>query len=138
MQSCDSCSMHDAELGLTTPHSKTLSNSIPLHKAQQALVPDHRQDTLLSLELHEMIHQPINLHKHTDNHNDTKNACQPWLGACGASLSSPGRFVLSDLIGAGNRQMMAVRQDHTSIRCINHTFTQHLQALQHLKWQPSA
>ena len=34
------------------------------------------------------------------------NAFQPGLGACGASLSSPGRLVLSDLIGARNGQMM--------------------------------
>ena len=35
--------------------------------------------------------------------------CQPRLGAYGASLS-PGRFVLSDLTEAGNRQMVNVRQ----------------------------
>ena len=34
------------------------------------------------------------------------------LGACGASLSSPGRLVLSDLTRAGNRQMAHVRQHH--------------------------
>ena len=34
------------------------------------------------------------------NNNDM---CQPGLGACGGSLSSPGRLVLSDLIGTGNR-----------------------------------
>ena len=37
--------------------------------------------------------------------------CQPGLGACVASLSSPGRLVLSDLIRAGNRQLVNVRQD---------------------------
>ena len=44
--------------------------------------------------------------------NNCNNACQPRLGACGASLSSPGRIVLSDLIRAGNRQVMNVKQDH--------------------------
>ena len=43
--------------------------------------------------------------------NNNNDACQPGLGACGASLSSPGRLVLNDLIGAGNRQMVNVRQD---------------------------
>ena len=43
----------------------------------------------------------------TDNIND---ACQPGLGACGASLSSPGRLVLSNLIGKLDR--VSVRQDH--------------------------
>ena len=38
--------------------------------------------------------------------------CQLGLGACGAALSSPGRLVLSDCIGAGNRQMVNVRHDH--------------------------
>ena len=33
-------------------------------------------------------------------HNNNINTCQPWLGACGASLSSPGRLVLSDLVEA--------------------------------------
>ena len=33
-------------------------------------------------------------------------------GVCGASPSSPGRLVLSDLIGAGDRQMVMVRQNH--------------------------
>ena len=46
------------------------------------------------------------------NHNNNNNACQPGLGACGASLSSPGSLVLSDLIGAGDRQMVNVRQHH--------------------------
>ena len=31
---------------------------------------------------------------------------------CEASLSSSGRLVLSDLTGAGNRQMVIVSQDH--------------------------
>ena len=43
--------------------------------------------------------------------NITK-ACQQGLGACGASLSSPGRLVLSDLTGAQNGQTVNVRQDH--------------------------
>ena len=46
------------------------------------------------------------------NNNNNYNAFQPGLGACGASVSSPGKLVLSDLIWAGNRQMMNVRQDH--------------------------
>ena len=45
-----------------------------------------------------------------DNNNNNNDAFQPGLGVCGASLSSPGRLVLSDLIGAGNRQMVNVRQ----------------------------
>ena len=49
-----------------------------------------------------------------DNSNNNQNARQPGLGACGASLSSPGRLVLSNLIGAGNRQMVNVRQDHVA------------------------
>ena len=44
--------------------------------------------------------------------NNNQTACQPGLGACGARLSSPGRLVLSILIGAGNIQMVNVRQDH--------------------------
>ena len=44
--------------------------------------------------------------------NNNNKACQPRLGVCGSSLSSPGRLVLSDLIRAGNRQMLNVRQDH--------------------------
>ena len=44
--------------------------------------------------------------------NNNCSTCQPRLGACGASLSSPGRLVLSNLIGVGNRQMVNVRQDH--------------------------
>ena len=44
------------------------------------------------------------------NNNNYQDAFQP--GACGASLSSPGRLVLSNLIGARNRQMVNVRQDH--------------------------
>ena len=31
-----------------------------------------------------------------DNNNNNQNECQPGLRACGASLSSPGRLVLSD------------------------------------------
>ena len=46
-----------------------------------------------------------------DNGNN-QNAFQPGLGACGASLSSPGRLVLSNLIGARNRQKVDVRQDY--------------------------
>ena len=45
--------------------------------------------------------------------------CQPGLGACGASLSSPGRRVLSDLTGAGNRQMVNIRLD-----CMAQSFQQ--------------
>ena len=37
------------------------------------------------------------------NHNN-ENVCQPGLGACGASLSSPSRLVLSDCTGAECRQ----------------------------------
>ena len=33
------------------------------------------------------------------NNNNNENAFQPGLGACRASLSSPGRLILSDLIG---------------------------------------
>ena len=40
------------------------------------------------------------------------NACQPRLGVWGASQSLPGRIGPSDLIRAGTRQMMNVRQDH--------------------------
>ena len=47
-----------------------------------------------------------------DVHCNNHHACQPRLGACGASLSSPGRLVLSDLVRAGNGQMVNVRQDH--------------------------
>ena len=47
-----------------------------------------------------------------NNNKSIHNAFQPGLGACGASLSSPGRLVLSDLIGAENRQKMNVRPDH--------------------------
>ena len=43
-----------------------------------------------------------------------ENAFQPGLGVCGASLSFAGRLVLSDLIGARNRQMVNVRQDHNT------------------------
>ena len=46
--------------------------------------------------------------EHKENNNESMR--QPGLGACGASLSSPGRIDLSDLIGEGNRQMMNVRQ----------------------------
>ena len=34
------------------------------------------------------------------SYNDDYNVCQPGLGACGASLTSPGRLVLSNLIEA--------------------------------------
>ena len=46
------------------------------------------------------------------NNNNNSNMCQPGLGAYGASLSSPGRLVLRDMIGVSNRQMVNVRQDH--------------------------
>ena len=46
-----------------------------------------------------------------NHYNNSNNVCQPRLSACGASLSSPGRLVLNDLIRAGNRQMVNVRQD---------------------------
>ena len=46
------------------------------------------------------------------NNNSKQNACQPRLGACKASLRSPGRLALSDLTWAGNRQVVNVRQDH--------------------------
>ena len=36
----------------------------------------------------------------SNNDNGDSNSCQPGLGAFGASLSSPGRPILSDLIGA--------------------------------------
>ena len=52
--------------------------------------------------------RPCNDNNITNNHN----AFQPGLGACGASLSSPGRTVLSNLIGARIGQMMNVRHDH--------------------------
>ena len=58
--------------------------------------------------------------------NKSQNTCQPGLGAWGASLSSPGRHVRSDLIGAGNRQMVNVRQDHivpNSLRLANMAWT---------------
>ena len=38
------------------------------------------------------------------------NACQPGLGACGASLSSPGRLVLSKLVRGGKQTTMNVSQ----------------------------
>ena len=41
--------------------------------------------------------------------NNNTSACQAGLGECGASLSLPGRLVLSDLTEAGNRQMVNVR-----------------------------
>ena len=44
-------------------------------------------------------------------------ACQLGLGGCGASLSSPGRLVLSELVGAGIRQMVNVRQDDVTVDC---------------------
>ena len=50
------------------------------------------------------------------NHNN-QNACQPGLGASGANLSWPGRLVLSFLTGAGNRQMVNVRQGNTAWTC---------------------
>ena len=53
-----------------------------------------------------------------DDSNDN-NVCQPRLGACGASLSLPGRLVLSDLVRARNRQMVNVRQG-----MYGHTLTQ--------------
>ena len=34
----------------------------PLYKAEQGLVPHNREDPFLTLELHEMVYQPINLH----------------------------------------------------------------------------
>ena len=40
-----------------------------------------------------------------------QNACQPGLSACGASLSLPGKLVLSDLIGA-DRLVTVVKQHH--------------------------
>lgn len=43
--------------------------------------------------------------------NNNQNACQPGLGACAASPSSPGRLVLSDLIGARTRQMSYIDID---------------------------
>ena len=43
-----------------------------------------------------------------NNNNNDIDACQPRLGACGASLSPPGRLVLSDLIRVGSRQMVNV------------------------------
>ena len=45
-------------------------------------------------------------------YNSYQTACQPGLGACGAIVSSPSRLVLSDLIGAENRQLVNVRQNH--------------------------
>ena len=53
-----------------------------------------------------------NININSNNNINNENAFQPGLGAWGASLSSPGRLALSDLIGARNRQMMNVRQDH--------------------------
>ena len=52
-----------------------------------------------------------------DNNNDNNDAndcsaCRPGLGACGASLSLLCRLVLSDLIEAGNRQAVHVRQSY--------------------------
>ena len=44
----------------------------------------------------------INIHTKNNNDNIDITAYQPGLGACGASLSSPGRLVLSELIRAGN------------------------------------
>ena len=34
---------------------------------------------------------------------NNENVCQPGLCVCVASLNSPGRLILSDLIGAGDR-----------------------------------
>ena len=39
----------------------------PLDKAQEGLMPYNRQDLLFPLELHEMVHQAINLHKQTSS-----------------------------------------------------------------------
>ena len=47
-----------------------------------------------------------------NNNSLNRNVCQPWVGACEASLSLPGRLVVSDLIGVGNRQLANVRRDH--------------------------
>ena len=49
------------------------------------------------------------------NDNHDCNACQPGLGACGASLTLSGRFVLSDLAGAENRHVVNVRHDHAFV-----------------------
>ena len=47
-----------------------------------------------------------------DNNNNNQNECQPGLRACGASLSSPGRLVLSNFMRVKNRQTMHVGQNH--------------------------
>ena len=39
----------------------------PLNKTEQGLMPDDRQHPLLPLELHEMVHQAINLYPGTNN-----------------------------------------------------------------------
>ena len=44
------------------------------------------------------VHNCNNNNNHNDNNDDDSNACQPGLGACGASLRLPGRFVPSDRI----------------------------------------
>ena len=42
------------------------------------------------------------VHKHPPPYDNThRNTCQPGLGACGSSLSSPGRLVLTDFDRGG-------------------------------------
>ena len=53
-----------------------------------------------------MVATPLSICFPKKDHNNGKYKMhQPGLGACGANLSSPGRVVVSYLIGAGNRQM---------------------------------
>ena len=52
------------------------------------------------------------------NNNNNPSTCQPGLGACGASLSSPDRLVLSDLIEVGDAQMRSCQaKPHRSKIC---------------------
>ena len=54
---------------------------------------------------HHISHQAFVFTHHIHNKNHS-NVCQPALAACGASLSSRDRLVLSDLVGGANRQMV--------------------------------
>ena len=88
--------------GVTWMHSRS-----PWDKAAWPAVPDRSR---LSSNHSAPTQHVLCFHYPFDNNK--QNACQPGLCACGASLSSPGRLVWTDLIGPGNRQMMNVRQHH--------------------------
>ena len=63
----------------------------------------HRKHSVLRTRSHKPEHKADEFPSHNDNSQTT---CQSGLGVCEASLSSPGRLVLSDLIGAGYGQMV--------------------------------